>query len=451
MELFDKIINSLNNIFWGVPAVIFLTVVGLILSFSMEFLPFRHPIMVLKRTFGSLGGGNEGTGTISRFGAVCASLATTVGMGNIVGVAAALCTGGPGAIFWMVIAAFLGATMKYFEIALAIMYRETDENGEYRGGPSMYMAKGVNAKWLGAIMTILTAAACLCSNMIQSNTFMANFNSIIPWEVNRYVEALILAAVIGVIIVGGIKRLGHVSEVLVPIMALSYLGFGIVVLIFNAPRIPGAIATICKSAFTPAAVGGGAVGYGFSVAIRYGFARGFFSNGGGQAIYSIAHAAAKVDNPIDQAIWAIPEIFIDCAICLISSLTIITSGLSLDSDASATLVNKAFAQTFAPLEYVVCFALLLFSFTTIAGFGYMGEAQLSTLIKPQYIKVYRVLFVALCFVGCISRPSSMWNVVDVVFGIIMFVNLPILLFLSPKVNAMTKQYFSSKTSTGKAD
>lgn len=443
-DVLNVLITKLNNILWGIPAIVFLTVVGVILGFSMKFLPFRNLPLVFKRTLGSLGKSSSSSevGTISRFGAVCASLAATVGMGNIVGVAAAICTGGPGAVFWMIIAAFLGATMKYYEVALTIMYREQNEVGEYRGGPSMYVEKGLGIKWLGALMTILTALACLVSNMIQSNTFITNFNSIVPVTANLYVEGVILAIIIGIIVVGGIKRLGVISEILVPIMALSYLLFGIVVLAVNAKQIPETLVAVVTGAFTPVAVGGGAIGYGFSYAIRYGFARGFFSNGGGQAIFSIAHAPAKVNNPIEQAIWAIPEIFIDCAICLISALTVLTSGLPLDSEVSATLVNKAFAQTYGPLEYIVCFALLLFSFTTIAGFGYMGEAQLSTLIKPRYIKVYRALFIVLCFIGCISKPSTMWNMVDVIFGIIMFVNLPILVIQRKKVIALTQKYFA---------
>lgn len=445
MSLYQTIITKANSIFWGTPALVFLSLVGLFLAFRVHFLPFRHLGMVFRKTLGSLGKSSGGTGTVSQFGAMCSSLAATVGMGNIVGVASAVCLGGPGAVFWMIIAAFLGAIMKYFGVALTILYREKNDAGEYYGGPSLYIAKGLKLPWLGTIMTILLAIACLCGNMIQSNTFLTNFNSFIPGQdTNSVLQAVIFALIIAVVIMGGIKSLSKVSEVLVPVMSITYLVGGLVVLVLNAQQIPHAIVQIFQGAFTPVAVSGGAVGYGFSVAARYGLARGFFSNGGGSGMYVVTHAAAKVDNPIDQAVWAIVEIFLDCSICLISALTVISSGVALDNNSAATLVSKAFGMSYAPLEYVVSFSILLFTFTTVAGFCYMGEAQLGSLIKSRYVKLYRVLFVILCFVGCISDLTSLWDFSDALIGVIMFINLPVMVLLSSKVTGMTNEFFCGK-------
>jgi len=226
------------------------------------------------------------------------------------------------------------------------------------------------------------------------------------------------------------------------LMSIVYIGFGLVVIFVNYERIPAMVGLVFKGAFTPVAIAGGVLGYGFKASIRYGIARGFFSNGGGQGIFSIAHASAKVENPIDQAIWAIEEIFVDCTICLISAITIITSGIALDPASAATIVNKAFSQTFGFMGYIVAFSVLMFTFTTVAGFCYMGEAQLSQLMKPKYAKIYRYVFIVLCYVGAMSELTAIWNFTDALAGLIMFINLIVLVVLSPQVRRLTSEYFA---------
>lgn len=438
------IVNVNNSLFWGVPALILLFVVGLILSFGTQFVQFRKLGFIFKNTLGSIRKSKkEENGTISQFAAVSSSLAATVGMGNIVGVASAIVLGGPGAVFWMIVAAFLGMIMKFFEVGLCIHYREQNENGEYFGGPALYMSKGLNFKPIGIFITIMTVIACVASAMIQTNVLVANLGKTLNLtSVSPYISTAIVVIIVGAVVIGGIVRLGKVTEVIVPLMAIIYLIAGLFVLISNFSNIPSAFQIIFKGAFSPISMASGAVGYGVVTAARYGFARGFFSNGGGQAIYCIAHAPAKVNHPIEQSMWAITEVFIDMTICIMTAIVILSSGIVFEGANPALLVSSAFGQTFSFLELVIGISIILFTFTTVIGFAYMAESQLNTIMSPKSVKIFRYAFLVLTYFGSITTLNALWDISDFIFGLIMFVNLPILLYMSPKIFRMTSEYFS---------
>lgn len=443
-SILNFIVNINNSLFWGVPALVLLFIVGLILSLGTQFVQFRKFGTILKDTLGTLGKSkNDQNGTISQFAAVSSSLAATVGMGNIVGVASAIVLGGPGAVFWMIVAAFLGMIMKYFEVALCIFYREKNENGEYYGGPALYMSKGLNFKPIGTFITAMTVIACVASAMIQTNVLVANLGKTLKLDyLSPYILTAIVVVIIGAVVLGGIVRLGKVTEIIVPLMAMIYLAAGIVVLISNFQNIPGAIQIVFKGAFSPISVAGGAIGYGVINAARYGFARGFFSNGGGQAIYCIPHAPAKVNNPIEQSMWAITEVFIDVVICVMTALVILSSGIVFEGANAALLVSSAFGQTFSILELIIGISIILFTFTTVIGFAYMAESQLNTMMNTKNVKIFRYIFLVLTYFGSVTALNALWDISDFIFGLIMFVNLPILLYLSPKVFKMSSEHFN---------
>jgi len=441
-----KIIQWLNlKIFWGIPALIVLLGIGLYLFAGSGGAQLKKFGYILRSTISSIGKKSEDKGTVSQFAAICTSLATTVGMGNIVGVSSALCLGGPGAVFWMVVAGFLGMVMKFFEVCLTIMYREQTADGEYVGGPAFYIKKGANSKFFAVLMIVLICAAALIGNLLQSNVLVANVVSVLPEGVaSTYVVGGILAVVTAIIVIGGIKRLAKICEVIVPIMTILYFLAGLVVVFINIKNVPPVLELIFKGAFTPVAVGGGVVGYGFVLAARYGVARGFFSNGGGQAMYCIPFAAAKVNHPVEQAKWAVTEVSVDLVVCITTALTILTSSVALDGANAAVLANKAFAQTWSLLEYPVALTAFLFTFTNVIGFCYVGESQLNLIFDRKWVKLYRWIYPVLTFVGAIGTLGIWWDMGDAVCGLIMMINLPVLVFLAPKVFKITKEYFADK-------
>lgn len=365
------------------------------------------------------------------------ALAATVGTGNIVGVATAVLMGGPGAVFWMWITALVGMATKYSEAILAVKYRVKDKNGEMSGGPMYYLERGLNQKWLGVLFAIFGAVAAFgIGNMVQSNSVSGVMKS--TFSIPTIVTGIIISIFTALVILGGIKSIGRVTAYFVPIMALFYLIAGLIVLIMNANLVPGAIALIFTDAFTGEAVAGGALG----TVIRWGVARGVFSNEAGLGSAPIAAAAAKTDYPGRQALVSMTQVFIDTIIiCSITGITLVMGDLYTSGAEGTALTSITFEHFLGPVgSIIVALGMLFFAYSTILGWSYYGEKCFSYLFSQSVIKYYRYAFVLAVFLGSITTIDIVWGIADVMNGLMAFPNLIGLLGLSGVVVAETKKF-----------
>lgn len=445
MDTYMKLVGWMSDFIWGIPLIVLVVGAGIILSLMTGFIIYRRFGLVMKTTFGTMFKKQEAdAGGITPFQAVSTALAATVGTGNIVGVATAIGMGGPGAIFWMWLAAIFGMTTKFAEVTLAVAYRERNELGEFSGGPMYYIRNGLGWGWLGKIFALFGALAAFgIGNMTQSNSMAAalqtQFN-IAPW-----ITGLVLALTSGVILIGGIKRIAQVTERVVPFMAAIYILGAIVIVIMNAAAIPDAFAHIFKDAFTGTAAVGGFAGTVMAQAIRYGVARGVFTNEAGLGSAPIAHAAATTDHPVRQGLWGAFEVFVDTLmICTMTALVIITSGMWTDGGlAGAALTTAAFSHHLPAGGYIVTFALLLFPFTTILGWCYYGEKSAEYLLNTSKVAIpYRALFVIIVFIGAIREIDFVWVTSDVLNGLMALPNLIGVIALSGVIVKLCKQFFA---------
>lgn len=442
-----EMIDKATGFMWGPVALIALLAIGMYFTFGTKFLQIRKFSYVFKNTLGKSfkdDGGVKGEGTLTPRQSISTALASTVGMGNIVGVASALVFGGPGAIFWMWVSAFIGMIIKYAEIILCIKYREKNENGEFVGGPALYIKNGLNIKFVGGFITVLMAIVCICSNMVQSNVIIHATNDLIPGgEISHYLLGGVLVVLVAIVAIGGVTRVGKVAERIVPLMAIVYIIGGLVVLLSNFTEIPAAISMIFSGAFKPLSVGGGVAGYGVMLATRYGFSRGFFSSGAGQAVFTVSHSPAIVENPVQQAIWGIMEVFIDTIVlCTMTALVILTSGILTPASNPALLTAMAFGETFGIMKNLVNFSIILFAYTSVIGIGYVGESQLSCIMSSSSARIFRYIYLVFTFIGAIGGLQIIWNLTDFFLGIVMAINLTVLVVMSPQIFKITKEYFS---------
>ena len=466
METFMTINSAINGFVWGPIMLTLLIGTGLYLSVRAGFIQFRHFGYAISHTLGGLLRGKQRDAeghNISPFQAVSTALASTVGTGNIVGVATAITIGGPGAVFWMWISAALGMMTKYSEIVLAVKYRETNEDGQYVGGPMYYLKKGVGEKHpaLGSAMAVVFAifAALACfgiGNMTQGNSIASSMNSTFGIPTN--ITGIVLAIVVAIVILGGINSIAKVTEMLVPVMALLYLVLGVVILVIHADKIPAAFSDIFIGAFNPSAVMGGGAGVGIAMAIRMGFARGVFSNEAGLGSAPIAHAASSTKNPVEQGLWGIFEVFIDTIlVCSMTALIILTAtdanGAFLWSSGAfdgAALTAKAFEfalpGTFGSVFLSI--ALLLFAFSTMVGWCYYGEKAWEYLFRNNasarktVIFIFRLCYIAAVFVGAVGGLELVWGIADTLNGCMAIPNLVGVILLSGVVLKETKDYFA---------
>ncbi len=438
--------------------MVLLIAAGLFLSIKTRFLQFRRFGYVLKNTIGSLFNKNlhhQDKGSVSPFQAVTTALAGTIGTGSIAGVATALVLGGPGAVFWMWISALLGMVTKYSEIVLALKFREKNENGAYVGGPMYYIKNGLGKKWLAAMFAAFAMIACIgTGNATQSNSISGvldmNFG-VAPW-----ITGAILTVIVGVVIIGGVKRIAAVNEKLVPVMAVFFILASVFALIFNADKIPNAFALIFKEAFNFKSVFGGVSGYSILSAMRYGVGRGVFSNEAGLGSAPIAHSASSAENPVKQGLWGIFEVFITTiVICTMSAVVILTSGIYTDAYSAgvaptvsgAALSSAAFNEA---IPYVGGFGIALstvfFALSTMLGWAYYGEASVGYLFKNHAktaITVYRIIYVIFVFVGAVAEINTVWLVADCFNALMALPNLIALIGLSGLVVKITKEHFAT--------
>ncbi len=417
--------------------------VGLILMAGLKLMPLRQ----LGYGFRMLWRGRQsgGEGDIAPFKALMTSLAATIGTGNIAGVATAIFLGGPGALFWMWCTALVGMATKYAEAVLAVHYREVDANGNYVGGPMFYIKNGLRAhwRWLGTAFAIFGMVAGFgIGNTIQSNSVADALNSTL--QLPPLATGIVIAVLVALVLIGGIKRIADVAGALVPLMAFSYVAGGLLVLALYASEIPAALTLIFTHAFTPIAATGGFAGAAVWAAIRFGVARGIFSNEAGLGSAPIAHAAAATDSPVRQGTIAMLGTFIDTLIiCSMTGLVIIVTGSWQSGETGASLSSAAFETALPGVgSYIVSFGLSIFAFTTILGWSFYGEKCAEYLFGVKAITPFRILWVLAVPVGAMGNLSFVWLLADTLNALMAIPNLIALLLLSPVVFKLTRKYFS---------
>lgn len=445
MDAISNLLGKMSGWLWGIPLIVLVIGSGIVLTFVTGFIVYRRFGFIMQNTFAKMFDKTAAEeGGITPFQAVATALAATVGTGNVVGVATAITMGGPGAVFWMWLAAILGMTTKFAEVTLAVAYRERNDKGEFSGGPMYYIKNGLGANWLGKIFALFGALAAFgIGCMVQSNSVATAVET--QFNVPTWVTGVAVAVLAGIVLIGGIKRIGQVTEKIVPFMAGVYILGALVILAMNASAIPGAFVSIFRDAFTGTAAVGGFAGAAVGGAIRYGVARGVFTNEAGLGSAPIAHAAATTDHPVRQGIWGSFEVFVDTIlVCSMTALVLISSGLWTDASlAGANLTIAAFDQSLPYGSMIVTLALILFPFTTIIGWCYYGEKCAEYLVNSsKIITPYRLLFIGLVYVGAIGGLEIVWVLADVLNALMAVPNLIAVIALSGVVAKLSKQFFA---------
>ena len=436
-----ELLKALDAFAWGPPLLILLVGTGIYLTIRLGLLQVAR----LPKAFQLIFTKDKGHGDVSSFAALCTALAATVGTGNIIGVATAIKVGGPGALFWMWMAAFFGMATKYAEGLLAIKYRTKDANGAVAGGPMHYILLGMGEKWRP--LAIFFALAGVLVALLGIGTF-TQVNSITESiqntaQVDPVITALILSIFVGIAVFGGLKSISKVSTAVVPFMAIVYILGTLTVILFNIEEIPATLALIFTSAFSPAAAVGGFAGASIRMAIQNGVARGVFSNESGLGSAPIAAAAAKTNEPVEQGLISMTGTFIDTLIiCTLTGLTILVTGVWSGDLNGVALTQSAFSTVFSYFgPSLLTIFLVLFAFTTILGWNYYGERCFEFLFGVRFIWLYRVVFVVMVLLGGFIELDMVWIIADIVNALMALPNLIALLVLSPVVIAETKKYF----------
>lgn len=450
VEVISDVNAAVNGFVWGPVMLTLLIGAGLFLSFRTNFLQFRKFVFVTKNTIGSVFSKNQHNkdqSGVSPFQAVATAMAGTIGTGSIAGIATAIVSGGPGAVFWMWVSALLGMITKYSEIVLSLKYREKNEKGQWVGGPMYYIKNGLGLKWLAALFAIFAMLACLgTGNATQSNSISIALEStlgISPW-----ISGIVLAVLVAAVILGGMRRISSVNEKLVPFMAVFYVVCSVIAIVLNIEKVPAAFALIFKEAFNFRAASGGAAGYGIMVAMHYGFARGVFSNEAGLGSAPIAHAASSAKNPVDQGFWGMFEVFFTTIIiCTLSALVILTTGIWNTGEYQGAALSIASFNAIIPGVggVIVTLATIFFATSTILGWAYYGEVSVQYLFKNAYaVWVYRVIYVVIVLVGSVGSLELIWSISETMNGFMAIPNLIGIMGLYKVVCSLTKEYFAGK-------
>lgn len=440
MEAFKGFVDAANGVVWGPVLLVLLVGTGIFLTFRLGFMQIFQLPYALKLAF-SRQQDKSSEGDVSHFQALMTALSATVGIGNIAGVATAVVAGGPGAIFWMWFAAFFGMATKYGEAILAVKYRITNEFGQKSGGPMYYIERGLGWKWLAVLFAIFGTVAAIfgIGNMTQSNSVAEALNKSLG--INPWVTGFVIAVLTGLVILGGIKSIARVTSFLVPFMTVFYILGGLIIVLMNISLVPEAFALIFREAFTAESVGGGVLG----TAVRFGIARGLFSNESGLGSAPIAAAAAKTDHPGRQALVSMTGTFIDTiVVCTFTGLALVMSGVYAGADPSvdsASLTVKAF-DGFLPVfgNFVVMTSLVLFAYSTVLGWSYYGEKCFTYLFSDRSVYIYRTVFVIFTFIGAGLSVDLIWGIADIFNGLMAFPNLIALLLLSGVIVEETKKF-----------
>ena len=457
LKTIEMINTAVNNFIWGVPAMICIIGVGLYLSFRTRFIQIRKFKHALKNTVGRMFRKQDASdGALTPFQAVCTALAATVGTGNIAGVAGAIAIGGPGAVFWMWISALLGMCTKFSEVTLAVHFREKNTHGDWVGGPMYYIKNGLakHWHWLAAAFSVFGVLTVFgTGNATQVNTIttaidsaLLNFHLISDSAVGtlNLVIGILIALAVALVLLGGIKRIGRVTEKLVPFMAVLYIILALGVVLLNLNRVPGVFGAILSGAFKPAAVTGGIVGS-FFTSMKKGVARGIFSNEAGLGTGSISHACADTREPVKQGLFGIFEVFADTIIiCTLTALVILCSGTAVHygSAAGAELTISGFTATYGSWASVfTAVALCCFAFSTIIGWGLYGARCIEFLFSEKVIKPFMVVYSLVAILGATVDLGLLWSIAETFNGLMSIPNLIALFLLSGTVVRLTKEYF----------
>lgn len=443
----QSILSTIDSIIWGPPLLILLVGTGIYLTWRLKLLQIFKLPLALKYIFSKDEDNDEDAkGDVTSYGALCTALSATIGTGNIVGVATAIKAGGPGALFWMWIAAFFGMATKYAEGLLAIKYREVDENGQMSGGPMYYIKNGLGLNWLAKLFAIFGVGVALLGigtfGQVKSIADAAQIGFNIP----LVATAVVVTILVALVTLGGIKRISSVSEKVVPFMAILYIVGVILVLIVNFTKIPSAISLIIRSAFNPEAALGGAVGITISIAMQRGIGRGVFSNEAGLGSAPIAAAAAKTNSPVKQGLISMTGTFIDTIIiCTMTGIVIVVTGSFSGNLEGAALTTAAF-ENGLPIailgKYIVNMGLIFFAFTTILGWNYYGERCIEYLFGVRGIKPYKIIFIVLVAIGPFLPLEMIFIIADIVNGLMAFPNLIGLIGLRHVIVSETEIFFN---------
>ena len=448
MSAIEGFLNSSSDLIWGPVMLVFLLGVGVYLTLGLKAMPWRKTVpafVILWR-----GRESKQRGDITPFQALMTALSATIGTGNIAGVATAIFLGGPGAVFWMWLTALFGMATKYAEAVLAVRYRETDARGKQVGGPMYYIKNGLgkNWRWLGWLFALFGMLASFgIGNMVQANSVADAVNEM--FEIPDWVTGSVIMAITAIVILGGINRIAEVAEKLVPIMAVAYISGALIVIFANLEQVPTALLLIIDSAFTGTAATGGFAGAAVWAAVRYGVARGIFSNEAGLGSAPIAHAAAKTDNPIQQGLIAMLGTFIDTlVVCTMTALVIVMTGVWNSGENGAALSALAF-NTGLPGwgGYIVTCGLVVFAFTTILGWSYYGERCAEFIFGTKVILPFRLLWLMAIPLGAMGKLTIIWLFADVMNGLMAIPNLIALVLLSPVLFKLTRDFLASDNRT----
>lgn len=460
LQTIETINSAVNGFIWGVPAMICIIGVGLLLSIRTGFIQIRKFPYAIKTTIGRVFSKRDASdGAMTPFQAVCTALAATVGTGNIAGVAGAIAIGGPGAVFWMWISALLGMCTKFSEVTLAVHFREKNKHGDYVGGPMYYIKNGLSKKWhwlafAYAAFGVLTVFGT--GNATQVNTITTAINSALmnyhllddaQAATSSLIIGIIITILVGLVLLGGIKRIGRVSEKLVPFMAVLYIILGLGVVLLNLERVPGVFHDIFTGAFNPSAVTGGVVGS-FYLSMTKGVSRGIFSNEAGLGTGSIAHACADTKKPVKQGFFGIFEVFADTIIiCTLTALTILCSGVPVEygAAAGAELTISGFTATYGSwVSIFTAVAMCCFAFSTIIGWGLYGARCIEFLFSEKVIKPFMVVYSLVAIVGATVDLGLLWSIAETFNGLMSIPNLIALFLLSGTVVKLLKEFFAKE-------
>ena len=458
LDRIEAINGVINNFIWGVPAMICIVGVGLFLSFRTKFIQIRKFPYAMKVTFGRMFKKREASdGALTPFQAVCTALAATVGTGNVAGVAGAIAIGGPGAVFWMWMSALLGMCTKFSEVTLAVHFREKNKDGDYVGGPMYYIKNGLKKHWhwlaylfsAFGVLTVFGTGNATQVNTITTAIDSALFNYNVISEdaapTLNLIIGIVLAVLIGLILLGGVKRIGQVAEKLVPFMAVFYIILAIGVVVININHVPEVFADIFKGAFNPASVTGGVVGS-FFMSMKKGVSRGIFSNEAGLGTGSIAHACADTRKPVKQGFFGIFEVFVDTiVICTLTALVILCSGVPVGygQAAGAELTISGFTSTYGGwVSIFTAVAMCCFAFSTIIGWGLYGTRCIEFLFNSRVNKPFMLVYSLVAIVGATLNLDLLWSVAETFNGLMIIPNLIAVFMLSGVVVNMVKEYFA---------
>lgn len=444
IDQLEQVLIFINSWLWGRWLVFVLLGLGVLYTFTNNFIQVRYFKFIIKKTLvDSFKARNEekGNGSISSFKAMMVTLAGNVGGGNVVGIATAIAAGGMGAVFWMWFAACFGMALKYGEIVLSQIYRGKDSEGNVLSGPMYYIRDGLKAPWLGVTIAVLMCTKMMGANLVQSNTISGILNS--NYNIPTWITGIGLICLLMAITLGGLKRVANIATTLVPVMSIFYICVGILVILLNIKMVPGIFIQIFTEAFSLRAIGGGTGGYVMTRALQYGITRGMYSNEAGEGTAPFAHGSAMVEHPCEEGIAGVTEVFLDTIIiCTITALVVGVTGMYQSGHSATVMAIEAFGTIWYPLKHIATFALLIFCFTTLMGQWFNAAKSFTYAFGPKVTNRVKYIFPFLCIIGSVTKINLVWTIQDLAMGLVIIPNLIALIKLFPQVREKTKEYFS---------